>query len=78
MTDSHAQLEVFDARVVVMMPANLKSAIERAARKTFATPSQYIRDAVLAQFERDGVTIARRPPRSAMPTVAHEHPTARP
>jgi hypothetical protein len=64
--------EVYVERVVVMMPPSLRNAIGRASRKTYTTPSQWLRDAAFEKLERAGVTIRQPPPAPVPP-----RPTAR-
>jgi hypothetical protein len=47
----------YDARLVVLCPAELPQAINAAAAARLQRPAEYIRGAILARLQADGVTI---------------------
>jgi hypothetical protein len=47
----------FDGRFYFRAPAKLRTAIDRAAMRSLTTPSNYVRTALAAQLNRDGVEI---------------------
>ena len=49
----------YDARLVVLCPAELPRAINVAAAARLQRPAEYIRAAILARLQADGVVIGK-------------------
>ena len=52
----------YDARLTVLCPAELPRAINAAAAAKLQRPAEYIRGAILARLEADGVAIGTPQP----------------
>ena len=51
----------YDARLTVLCPAGLPQAINTAAAARLQRPAEYIRSAILARLQADGVAIGAPP-----------------
>jgi hypothetical protein len=60
----------YDSRLTVLCPADLPRAINVAAAARLQRPAEYIRAAIFARLQADGVTIGAPQPDEGDPTIS--------
>jgi metal-responsive CopG/Arc/MetJ family transcriptional regulator len=48
-------MQDFNKQLIVKVPESLDEVVREAARRNYKTRSEYIRTAIIAQLERDGL-----------------------